>query len=534
MTDTRISAATDATTLVDSDKFPIARSASTTALYGTMAEVGAYIGVTYASQASVAAAVSAETSRATTAEALLAPMSALSAYLTTAAAASTYQAALGFTPYNATNPSGYQTAAQVATAISSVVGAAPAALDTLLEIANQLSTDESAVGALTATVALKAPLASPTLTGTPAAPTPAVDTNTTQLATTAMVLGQAASAAPLPDGVAAAGISTRYARADHVHASVPDIGRNLIHNGLFRVQQRGAGPWTTGIPTQTADRWLQTLSTSTLSTTLVALADADRTAIGDETATAALQCVVGGTAGAGDYAAVQQHIESVQRLAGKTVTVSFWAKATSGTPKIGYALAQNFGTGGSPSAGVSSIGSAATAALSTTWTRYTSAPIAVPTSIGKTFGSTASTDYTALELWLTSGATLNSRAGGIGVQSGTIQLWGVQLEIGSVATPLEKPDLRYELANCQRFYLAKTALLVSGYAATAGSIYADHAFPVTMRANPTIVLSGAAYSNASALNLAAAAPPDHARIIATVTATGSAYATFDMTASADL
>ena len=131
MTDTRISAATDATTLVDSDKFPIARSASTTALYGTMAEVGAYIGVTYASQASVAAAVSAETSRATTAEALLAPMSALSAYLTTAAAASTYQAALGFTPYNATNPSGYQTAAQVATAISSVVGAAPAALDTL-------------------------------------------------------------------------------------------------------------------------------------------------------------------------------------------------------------------------------------------------------------------------------------------------------------------------------------------------------------------------------------------------------------------
>jgi len=35
-----------------------------------------------------------------------------------------------------------------------------------------------------------APLASPTLTGTPAAPTAAVDTNTTQLATTAYVVGQ--------------------------------------------------------------------------------------------------------------------------------------------------------------------------------------------------------------------------------------------------------------------------------------------------------------------------------------------------------
>jgi hypothetical protein len=65
--------------------------------------------------------------------------------------------------------------------------------------------------------ALKAPLASPALTGTPTAPTAAVDTNTTQIATTAMVLGQAASATPLIDGVAAVGTSTRYARADHVH-----------------------------------------------------------------------------------------------------------------------------------------------------------------------------------------------------------------------------------------------------------------------------------------------------------------------------
>lgn len=36
----------------------------------------------------------------------------------------------------------------------------------------------------------RAPLASPTFTGTPAAPTAAVDTNTTQLATTAFVVGQ--------------------------------------------------------------------------------------------------------------------------------------------------------------------------------------------------------------------------------------------------------------------------------------------------------------------------------------------------------
>lgn len=64
----------------------------------------------------------------------------------------------------------------------------------------------------------RAPLASPTFTGTPAAPTAAVDTNTTQLATTQFVLGQAASASPSALGSAAVGTSTRYARADHVHA----------------------------------------------------------------------------------------------------------------------------------------------------------------------------------------------------------------------------------------------------------------------------------------------------------------------------
>jgi hypothetical protein len=62
-----------------------------------------------------------------------------------------------------------------------------------------------------------APIDSPTFTGTPAAPTAAIDTNTTQLATTAMVLAQAASATPIIDGVAAVGTSTRFARGDHVH-----------------------------------------------------------------------------------------------------------------------------------------------------------------------------------------------------------------------------------------------------------------------------------------------------------------------------
>jgi hypothetical protein len=82
----------------------------------------------------------------------------------------------------------------------------------------------------------RAPLASPTFTGTPAAPTAAADTNTTQVATTAYVVGQAGSATPVMDGTAAVGTSLRYARQDHVHAS--DTSRAPL-----------ASPALTGTPT---------------------------------------------------------------------------------------------------------------------------------------------------------------------------------------------------------------------------------------------------------------------------------------------
>jgi hypothetical protein len=67
----------------------------------------------------------------------------------------------------------------------------------------------------------RAPLASPTFTGVPAAPTASPGTNTTQLATTAFVLANSgavpASVAPLMNGIAAVGVSLLYARQDHIH-----------------------------------------------------------------------------------------------------------------------------------------------------------------------------------------------------------------------------------------------------------------------------------------------------------------------------
>ncbi len=75
----------------------------------------------------------------------------------------------------------------------------------------------------------KAPTASPTFTGTASAPTAAVDTNSTQLATTAFVLNQAGDTSPIVNGTAAAGTSERYSRANHVHPT--DTSRSATSHG---------------------------------------------------------------------------------------------------------------------------------------------------------------------------------------------------------------------------------------------------------------------------------------------------------------
>lgn len=56
-----------------------------------------------------------------------------------------------------------------------------------------------------------------TLTAGGTSTTPATDNNSTNIATTAYVVGQAAATAPVMDGTAAVGTSLRYARQDHVH-----------------------------------------------------------------------------------------------------------------------------------------------------------------------------------------------------------------------------------------------------------------------------------------------------------------------------
>lgn len=77
-----------------------------------------------------------------------------------------------------------------------------------------------------------APISSPALDGTPTLLNiPAVDSNTSAIASTSFVIGQASAVTPNMDGTAAIGTSLRYARADHVHAS--DTSKASLSGATF-------------------------------------------------------------------------------------------------------------------------------------------------------------------------------------------------------------------------------------------------------------------------------------------------------------
>ena len=198
--------------------------------------------------------------------------------------------------------------------------------------------------------------------------------------------------------------------------------------------------------------------------------------------------VTSGQSASTDYMQLTQAIEDVRTFAGQTITVSFWAKAASGTPQVALEMAQSFGSGGSPSSSVLTYGGKVT--LSTVWARY-SLTVAMPSISGKTLGSNAN-DSVGVSFWVSAGSNFNARAGSIGIQSNTFDFWGVQVEKGSNATPFRTSTgtKQGELAACQRYYYRVTADygysifgLMTANEGQYGNIYIP--LPVTMRTPPT-------------------------------------------------
>lgn len=258
--------------------------------------------------------------------------------------------------------------------------------------------------------------------------------------------------------------------------------KNYIINGNFDVWQRGTSQTVSGYGSD--DRWINQNIGSTKTHSQIACTDDERVLFN---ASKFSRTVVTSVAGAGNVCLKLQEIEDVTRLAGKTVTLSFWAKADS-NKNIAIEFYQNFGTGGAPSSYVTGIGSQLVA-LTPTWQKKT-ITVTIPTIVGKTLGTDGvHTSYTGMIFWFDAGSSFSSRVANLGQQSGTFDIAQVQLEEGSVATPFEQRPYGLELSLCQRYYEVGYALIIARAISATSFTSSGHSYFVPKRIIPTLSFS---------------------------------------------
>jgi len=310
--------------------------------------------------------------------------------------------------------------------------------------------------------------------------------------------------------------------------------RNRIINGDMRIDQRNAGASLS--PTSAAygyavDRFPAYNSTAGSKFSIQRSTDAPTGFSNSVVVTSSSAYSVA----AGDQFYFCQFIEGFNSAdfafgtaSAKTVTLSFWVKSS---------LTGTFGGSLMNSAYNRSYPFSYTISAANTWEQKT-VTIAGDTTgtwigstnglglrvhfglgIGSTYSGTAGA-WAAAERYAPTGAVSV-----VGTNGATWYITGVQLEVGSVATPFERRDYGRELAMCQRYYEKSYAVdtaVGTGLAAGivgfntpltgTGDIPANISFKVTKRANPTLTVynavsgaSGAAYrtSDASSISVTA-------------------------------
>jgi hypothetical protein len=264
--------------------------------------------------------------------------------------------------------------------------------------------------------------------------------------------------------------------------------RNCIINGNFDIWQRGTtSTVTTAGSNYLTDRYIWNTSGNTTTVSRQAFTVGQTDVPYEPTYFHRIQI----TAAISAQLSLEQRIEDVRTLAGRTATLSFYAKGAAGFT-LNYSVAQNFGTGGSPSSGVS-VGSG-TVSLTTSWQKFT-ITFNVPSISGKTLGT--NNDHFLQVVWQMPASATN-----------TFDLAQVQLEAGTVATPFERRSYGQELALCQRYYeksfnvevapanggTATSFVTEEGFSAAVSTNRLGSGtvvrFAVTKRASPTITKIG--------------------------------------------
>jgi hypothetical protein len=292
--------------------------------------------------------------------------------------------------------------------------------------------------------------------------------------------------------------------ASPVLTSVVDHGmqfRNRIINGDMRIDQRNAGAAVTTSGALPVDRFVTSFTSSVGA--FSAQQDSSVPA-GFTTSTKVTITTADASIAAGENLIIQQWVEgnNIADLGfgsanAKTVTLSFWVRSSvTGTFCVMIGNSSS-GTGAPNRSYVAEY----TINSANTWEQKTI------TIAGDTSGTwqANNTRGMVVRFCLTAGSDYVQSAGSWGTVNAACSLnqtqllstlnatWyvtGVQLEVGSVATPFERRPYGTELALCQRYYWN----LVSGdakYFANAWqydstSIYSVVQFAVTMRATPTL------------------------------------------------
>ena len=327
-----------------------------------------------------------------------------------------------------------------------------------------------------------------------------------------------ASAAYITGG-SITGVSTVSSTAFSVNgnaypSSGPLSNRNKIINGDMRIDQRNAGAAVISNGSYPVDRFPVANNTDGA---FSAQQDSSAPA-GFVNSTKITITTADATLGATQRILFYQSIEGTNTADfawgtanAKTVTLSFWVRSS---------LTGTFGGSIKNSANNRAYPFTYSISVADTW-EYKTVTIA-----GDTSGTWLTTTGLGVQLLfsLGSGADFSGTAGAwasanytaptgavsvIGTLNATWYITGVQLEVGSVATPFEHRSYGDELARCQRYYQLFDSAAGEAYPTGGVGAYAICGvnFIQTMRAAPTVTLGTAGTStNTSGDNFTTATP----------------------------